>query len=181
MIPELENLDGLFVQARAQAVSLVQRFRDVVDHLRLGVAEEWRAAIPDRLDDLRIHAALEREPLVRVPFVMRTPVPRGDEDGDLRQLRREYRVEAQDRAEPGGMSGHFRAVEPGHHRRRGRAAFSRDCLVVGFLLVGAHFAWRKQLQPHLEVPRVVPLLVLRIYGIGQLRHIPWLHATARPY
>src|SRR5450756_129911 len=130
-------------------MALMQRFADVVNHLALGVVETRRAAIPDVVDDLGVHAAFERQPLVGIPFVMCAPVPRGDQDRDLRQLWRKQRVEPYHRAEARGVPRHLRAVEPRHHRRRRGAALAGDRLVIGLFLVLVHFARRKQLQPHL--------------------------------
>src|SRR6266403_624043 len=53
-----EHLHGLIVEALGNAVALVQRFGDVVDHLSLRVVETGCAAMPDVFDDLGVHAAL---------------------------------------------------------------------------------------------------------------------------
>src|SRR5204863_394097 len=66
----------------------------------------------------------------------------------------------------GGMPGHFRAVEPGHHRRRRLAALGGDRLVVGFFLVLVHFARRKQRQAHHGF-----LLIFKRYDRGNTRDI----------
>jgi hypothetical protein len=75
-------------------------------------------------------------------------VPRRDQDRDLGNFRREHRVETQEAAEPGSVSRHLRAVEPGHHRRRWFAALARNRFIVGLFLVLVHFVGRKQLQAH---------------------------------
>jgi alkylation response protein AidB-like acyl-CoA dehydrogenase len=96
-----------------------------------------------------VHAALEREPLVGEPLVMRGPVPRRDQDRDLRQLGRKYRVEPQhppSRVACRAISGLLSQAIIG---AGGAAALAGDRFVVGLFLVLAHFARRKQLQPHL--------------------------------
>src|SRR6185437_7572416 len=65
-------------------------------------------------------------------------------------LGRKHGIEPQEAAQPGGMARHFRAVEPGHHRRWRGAALAGDRFVVGLFLVRAHFARRKQLQAHVR-------------------------------
>src|SRR4030088_2219135 len=130
-------------------MAFVQRLADVVDHLALRIIETRRAAMPDIFDDLGIHAAFESEPLVGVPFVVRGPMPCGDQDRNLGQLRRKGCIEPQECAQACGVPRHLRAVEPGHHRWGWGATLAGDRFVVGLFLVLVHFARRKQLQPHL--------------------------------
>src|SRR4051812_21717344 len=140
--------DRRVVERLGQAMALMQRLGDIIDHRSLRIIEGGRAPVADRIDDRGVKTALQRQPLVRPPFVMCGPVPRRDQDRDLGQFRRKRRVEAQLLAEPGGMARHIGAVEPGHHRRRRRAALAGDRFIVDGLLIPTHSVRRKQLDAH---------------------------------
>ena len=126
-----------------------------------------------------------------IPFVMRGPVPRGDQDRDLGQFGRKDRVVAHQLAEPRGVPRHFGAVEPGHHRRRRRAALAGDRLVVGLLSGPRSFRQAKAISAASRFPLVfqslrrlrspdrAALIIFRIADGLRQRYIEFRDATAK--
>ena len=82
--------------------------------------------------------ALARRAAMRVPLVVRRPVPRGDDDRQLVQLRRHRRVEAHRRAELLREVAHLRAAQQDVERPRRAAALARDQVLEHLLLRRGH-------------------------------------------
>ena len=75
---------------------------------------------------------------MRVPLVVRRPVARRDDDGQLVQLRRHRRVEAHRRAELLREVAHLRAAEQDVERPRRSTTLARDQVLEHLLLRRRH-------------------------------------------
>src|ERR1700730_9753591 len=115
-----EALLDLFKEAVIDAMIAVVSAAEIIDELLVGVAENRRAALGDRVDDLLGEPGLAGEPGMGLPCELRGPVARRHQDRDLGQPRRKIGAEPHMSAELVGMVGEPGAVEPDMRRRRPR-------------------------------------------------------------
>ena len=122
----------------AQRVGIVELAADDIDHLLDIVVEAGPAPFADGVDDVLVHAGLERAPRVHRPFVLRRPVARRHQDRDLLQRLGERDVVAQIVAELVGLIGEPRIPEPDRERAVGAPASGRSDLLIEPFLVFRH-------------------------------------------
>ena len=92
----------------------------------------------DRVDDFLLEAAFQRKLGVHHPLVLAAPAPRGDEDGELLQLRRQLALPAQLFAEPLHLARELGVVDERDERPAHLAARAGADLGGDFALCGRH-------------------------------------------
>lgn len=120
---------------------------ELVEGLVRLVVEDRLALLGHGLDGGLRDAGLDRLVHMRVPGVLRVPVPGGHQQGELTQVLGEAAVEAGEGAEGLGTLAHLRAVQPDPERATDGAAPAGDA-GGQFLLARVHFLIGQNGEPH---------------------------------